>query len=518
MACAYALVRVAFAWISPPPAAGLQFSEAEIAFLFPAPLSRKALIHFRLVGAQLAILVTSVLAAFVFGRLSFGAANSVTRAAGIWVMLSLFSLHLSGTNLTVARLKEGSSHPMLWRAAAVAAIILYAAALVWSAAAFLNLPSSAHLLSGRGMDSLAPSLLASSPLRWLILPFGIVLGPYFAADMQGFLLAMVPALGLLALHYHWVASSEYGFEEGSIALAERRATTKAALLRGEAPKVGAFKPRAQPGPFPLSPKGPPEVAFLWKNLLSMRSSLLSRRAVGVVIMLTLWVSFALGPVLSARGGDRPYGPIVAVFCGIAAGYTLLLGPQIARQDLRSDLVNADILKTFPIAGWRLALGELLAPAAVLSSVLWVLIIVGSFAVDAGGALEWLTPGVRLTAALCLGAAAPVVCAVQLIVPNLVMVLMPAWYQASRTRGGGIENFGQRLILGIANLAITLMVIAPAVVFASLIIFSAFIHIGLVPAIVLAAAVVLSILIGEAAVGLWLIGEQFQSFDLSTEIR
>jgi hypothetical protein len=517
MACAYALIRVAFAWISPPPAAGLQFSEAEIAFLFPAPLSRKALIHFRLVGAQLAILVTSVLTAFVFGRLSFGAANSVTRAAGIWVMLSTFSLHISGTHLAVARLKEGSARPVLWRAVAVAAIILYAAAVVWSAVAFLNMPSSAGLLSGGGMDRLAPSLVASSPLRWLILPFRIVLGPYFAADVPGFLLAMIPALGVLALHYHWVASSEYRFEEGSIALAERRATTKAAMLRGEAPKVGAFKRRAQPGPFPLSPKGPPEVAFLWKNLLSMRSSLLSLRTVGIAIMLTFWVSFVMGPVLSTKGGGS-YAPIVAVFCSIASGYTLLLGPQVARQDLRSDLAIADILKTYPIAGWRLALGELLAPAAVLSAVLWLLIIVGSFAVDAGGRLEWLTPGVRLTAALCLGAAAPVVCAVQLIVPNLLAVLLPGWYQASRSRGGGIENFGQRLILGVANMAFALMVLAPAAVFASLIIFSAFMHIGLAAAIVLAAAVVVPILTGEAAVGLWLIGELFRGFDLSTEIR
>jgi hypothetical protein len=229
------------------------------------------------------------------------------------------------------------------------------------------------------------------------------------------------------------------------------------------------------------------------------------------------VSFVLGPVLSAKGGGS-YAPVVAVFCSLAAGYTLLLGPQVARQDLRSDLANADILKTFPIAGWRLALGELLAPAAVLSAVLWLLIIVGSFAVDAQGAIGWLTPGVRVTAALCLGAAAPVVCAVQLIVPNLLAVLLPGWYQASRSRGGGIENFGQRLILGVANMAFALMVLAPAAVFASLIIFSSFIHIGLAPAIVIAAAVVLSILTGEAAVGLWLIGEQFRRFDLSTEIR
>jgi hypothetical protein len=108
------------------------------------------------------------------------------------------------------------------------------------------------------------------------------------------------------------------------------------------------------------------------------------------------------------------------------GYTLLPGPQIARQDLRSDLPNADLLKTFPIEGWRLALGELLAPTAILTSILWVTILVAAtIARRPRQEIEWLTPSVRATAALCLALAAPFLCLIQLIVPNTVMVLMPA---------------------------------------------------------------------------------------------
>jgi len=494
--CAIALLTIAYAWISPSATPGLQFSEAEIAFLFPAPLSRRMLIHFRLLSTQLAILFTSVLTAVVFGRTQFVGGNALMRAAGLWVILSAFSLTLAGTNLAVARLREASEHFLLWRMAAVASIASYVFAVVWYASAFLK--------------------LGSSPVRWLVLPYRIVFGPYFASGLYGFAQAAVPALGLLALLYYWVSSTEYRFEEGSIALAEKRAAMKATMLRGEAPKAGIFKPRPQPGPFPLSPTGPQEVAFLWKNLLSMRSSLLSRRTIVMAFSITIWMSFALGPLFSRRGGS--YSTIIVVFCGIAACYTLLIGPQVARQDLRSDLPNADILKTFPIEGWRLALGELLAPAAVLSLVLWFLIIVCSFALDTGGSVEWLTAGVRLAAALCLAAAAPVFCVVLLIVPNLIMVLLPAWYQASRQRGGGIELMGQRLILGIAQLLVALFVAVPGVLFGSLIIFSLFVHIGLIPAIVLAAAVVLAILVGEAAVGLWAIGARFETFDPSMEIK
>jgi len=48
--------------------------------------------------------------------------------------------------------------------------------------------------------------------------------------------------------------------------------------------------------------------------------------------------------------------VVALVAAIFAGYTLLLGPRLARQDLRSDLPNSDILKTYPLAGWQILFG------------------------------------------------------------------------------------------------------------------------------------------------------------------
>jgi len=51
--------------------------------------------------------------------------------------------------------------------------------------------------------------------------------------------------------------------------------------------------------------------------------------------------------------------------------TVLLGPQVARLDLRMDLANADILKTYPLRGWQIVLGEVLTPVAILSVVFWL---------------------------------------------------------------------------------------------------------------------------------------------------
>src|SRR5262249_33730579 len=65
------MVFVALYWFWPRARAALTFSEAEIAFLFPAPIGRKTLIHFRTINAQLRILFTSLILALVSSRWNF---------------------------------------------------------------------------------------------------------------------------------------------------------------------------------------------------------------------------------------------------------------------------------------------------------------------------------------------------------------------------------------------------------------------------------------------------------------
>ena len=518
--CLLAVIRITYVWVFPTESPGLAFSEAEIAFLFPAPVTRKTLIHYRLLSAQLAILFSAVVITVVFNRGGYLGGHRALHAVGWWIILSVFDLHLNGTKLTLSRLKETSAHFVLWRVAAVSAIVLYVGAVVWSAR-----DAARTFVSGPGgaMSSASQTAgqLQQSPLfHWLSLPFRVVVAPYFAAGYRDFAAALVPALLLLALHYYWVSNTGARFEEGSIANAEKRAAQRAAAQRGESPKLGASRPRARSGPFPLPPVGLPEVAFLWKNLLSMRSALFSRRALVIVLGLSVWLSVSLKPILVKRdpADAGAVGIVVVMFSCIIAGYTLLLGPQIARQDLRNDLPCADLLKTYPLEGWRLALGELLAPTAILTAVLWITILASAGFVGSSGGIEWLTKGVRVTVVACLGVAAPLLCLIQLIVPNTIMVLMPGWYQSSRARTGGVEMFGQRLIFGLFQLLCALVVVVPAALAAWLIIFSSQWVIGIGPAVVLASVVVLPVLGAEAAVGVWFLGGRFERFDLSTEGR
>jgi hypothetical protein len=508
-------LRIAYAWAFPPERAALRFSEAEIAFLFPAPVSRRTLLHFRLLSSQLAILLSAVLLAVVLGPLGVAPGSRILRSLGWWVILSTFDLHLNATNLTLARIREGSRRFMLWRMGAVCVMALYAVAIFWSAVGLVDAYASGNDFTPGGISRLASDIQAAPLLRWLTLPFRVVLGPYLAQSPREFLSALPAALGLMALHYLWVISSETAFEEGSIALAERRAAARAAGVRGASPEAWAPKRKPLSGPFPLGAKGPPEVAFLWKNLLSIQSAFFGRRALTLIMAIAFIGSFLIGK--TGRPMGESLGTLVLVFCGIIAGYTVVLGPQLVRQDLRNDLPNMDILKTYPLPAWRLALGELLAPVAILTAVLWTLVAVAA-ALGPGAAPAWLTPAVRAAAALGLAAVAPFVCLTQLLVPNLLMILMPSWYSAVRSRTAGVEMFGQRMIFGVLQLFFAALVLVPAAGAAALVIFSAQWVLGAAPAVALATAAVLAILGSEVVLGLWVLGERIEGFDLSTEPR
>ena len=111
------------------------------------------------------------------------------------------------------------------------------------------------------------SLLSTEALSWLLLPARWVVEPLLATDSRSFLFALGPALLVYAAHYAWVLRSEVAFEEASIAKAQKRAARVSAMRAGNW-RFGNAERKAQSAPFALSKASRPELAFLWKNLLS----------------------------------------------------------------------------------------------------------------------------------------------------------------------------------------------------------------------------------------------------------
>jgi hypothetical protein len=205
--------------------------------------------------------------------------------------------------------------------------------------------------------------------------------------------------------------------------------------------------------------------------------------------------------------------VVAFFVAIALVYSLLLGPQVLRLDFRNDLPLADILKTFPMRGWQIALGEVLAPVAVLAAFQWVLLVVGA-------GLVFCLPVKQkaLFLAITLGAAMllPVLDLLLLLIPNAAVLLFPSWIQAGKDSPRGIEATGQRLIFALGQMLVLLLALLPAAGAFVGIFFLLYFAFGPAAAVPLASLAATIILAAEAGFGVMLLGKLFERFDVTEE--
>jgi hypothetical protein len=302
------------------------------------------------------------------------------------------------------------------------------------------------------------------------------------------------------------------FEEASVAKAEKRAAQRDALLREGNVRLGGGVRKAQPPPFALAAAGRPEVAFLWKNLLAS-ASYLQRPRVALIVALGI----ALGSAVLARLGIPPLQLVVGMLSMLGAAATLMFGPMLARQDLRHDLPNADVLKTYPLPGWQVVLGEVLAPIALVTTLIWLQVL--------AAALNLISPpGADVTllarAAVALGIAliAPFLAAVLVVLMNAAVLLFPAWVAQGAQRARGIDVMGQRMIF-VAALFLTMVVaLLPAVIAAAALFFLTFWLIGPFAAGALGLLGALVCLAVEIALAIAWLGRVFERFDLSAELK
>jgi hypothetical protein len=185
--------------------------------------------------------------------------------------------------------------------------------------------------------------------------------------------------------------------------------------------------------------------------------------------------------------------------------------------LRQDLGMLDVLKVYPLHGWKLVLGELMGPALVVSFFQALLALV---------AVVTIAPiGENSPVPLFLGASAALTALlivlplnfVSAIVPSAATLLFPAWAKPGKeVHQPGFEAVGQRMIFGLAQLAALLVALAPAAGVGLLVFFAgrwvAGTELGLIAAGILAGA----ILAVEAAFGVRLLGRLYDGYDASAE--
>ncbi len=500
---------VALYWLlaSAPPS--LAFSEAEIAFLFPAPLSRTTLIHYGLLRRQAGIAFSALLLGLLRWRGALHGTGPWQFMIGTWVLMSMIQLHGLGIGFTRQRLFDRGLSPLAWRGLVAGLVLLVVAACAWSLRGRVHWPTPGAPMDQDAMQHWFAGIVGSAPLRWLLAPLHWVVDPLFAHDGRALALALGPAIGLLLAHYFWVVRSQVTFEDAAIAQARRRADKLAAMRAGRLRERAPTRPRREP--FRLAARGFPMLAFLWKGLLGMGSFFRLRTwviACVVVIGLSQWM--AADPVW------RRLLVIIGTAVAMSGAWLLLLGPMMFQRGLRRTLERMDVLKAAPLRGWQIALGELLAPIALMSFAAWLLLLIGAEAMVHAAhplALPWVLAG-SIGAALL----APPLSGLMLSVPFAGVVYFPAWFGGTEQGGRGLEQMGQRMIFMAGYVVILAVCLLPAALLAGLGFLLAHLFGGMTVALSVAALIACAALVFELACAVDLLGRRIDRFDLSQELR
>ena len=500
------LSLVLASWIFAHERAALAFTEAETAFLFPAPISRRTLLHFKLIRSQFGIVVTTFFFALISSR--FGARGSLLlKFFGWWVILSTLNLHFLGCSFARTQLLDRGFSNWKRRAVLFTFLALALGAVFWWARDTMRPPTEAETLDFKKLARYGYDMLRAGPAPWLLWPFRLVVRPYLAADAAAFFAALWPALLLLALHYVWVIRSNVAFEEASLALAQKRARLISNARQGH---LTPASHKARRDPFVLHPLGPPAVALVWKNLVAAGSLFRARVVIIIGIMLSV-MAFSMS-ISQAREG---IGTVVGIILGMALLWSIMLGPMILRYDFRADLKSMDVLKLYPLPGWRVVLGELLTPAIILTIVQWLLLLVGVIAVNLPKVKEFGFPQ-RLSIAVGAAIILPMLNMISFLIPNAAVLLFPAWFQSGQDATQGLEATGQRLIFALGQFFVFIVALVPAAVAFAIVFFVVQMALPWPWAVPLGAVPACLVLGAEAAVGIGMLGQVFEKFDLSSE--
>lgn len=412
-------------WILPFDSGLLDFSQAEVQFLFPAPVSRRSLLVHRMMRSQLGILLGSIIPALMVQ--SFSGYARLRLSAATWLILSTAKIYATGVSLARTRLTSSDT-----RARRVAWLPL---AVLGSAGAIVTI---ALLRSFNGAPPDGPqaaivrigSVVSHGLPRIVLWPFVALAAPLFAPWPGEYLVAMLEALLVAGACVAWVLASDATFQDAAEEVAARKAQ--------EPGKPSAkYRPRAIG--WTLAPTGRAEVAFAWKaamqtlRVVDVRS--LFRLAAILVVITVGSVAFGRGKGLAA---------VVGVFALAGAGFAVLMAPQILRVDLRQDMKHLELLKTWPVKASAVVRGEIAWPGALLTVLAWILI--GTAMVLSAANFSRVPIALRLGVAGAAALVAPALVFAQLTIHNGVALMFPAWVPLGNQRARGLDAMGQRLII------------------------------------------------------------------------
>jgi hypothetical protein len=508
------VATIVLSWILPASRAAIAFTEAEIAFLFPAPITRRTLVIMRLVKSQFALLLFSAFMTLLSGRFHLGS-EVWMRIGGWWVIMNTLNMHRLGASFALQRLRERGMADGKRRVLVVLVLVAFVALVEFMRRSLPPPPDLATALRGGGeITNYIVQLLHTGPLRYVLAPFKLVVAPNFAHEGVTFLRALLPALGIMALHFIWVVRADVSFEDASIEAAKKRAAFLAARGRGELRARGKSD-KARTPLWRLRPTGFAPIAFIWKSLLKSGGRRTLGRWAAFFAVLAAG-AFALGRVEYLTKPLVVTAFIIGGGCYIALLISFVMIGQLSAAQLRQGIATMDLLKTYPIPGWQIALGELAGPVLLGSLMQWCSLGSGLMLLSIAPPLH---PHLGTITAIVGGIALllPIFNLSTAILPCAGALLYPGWFRPQENAAPGIENTGMKLILGIAQLLAVVVAMIPVAFFGAV----AWFALGKFTAAaewqaLAAGGTAMLILAMETGLGIAWLGSLYDKFDVSSE--
>jgi hypothetical protein len=393
----------------------IYFAPGEVNFLFAGPFGRREILAYKVILTFLvSIPSTLVFAAIVRVHATW------FLAAYVALLLAILFQQLFGMAVNLIATSVGARAYSRGRRLLLGVLLTLAAVTVFQSGVIRQWPPRDLIESAAATPVWQ---VISTPLRWFFDAFLAERWPDLLLNAGLALLVDLALLGVvfaLDAHYLEAAASSSAriysqiqrFRRGGMAAAGRGGNARFGVP--DLPYWGGIGP------------------VLWRQLTT------AIRGLGrLAVVFGLIGAFVIFPLLSQgdKGDDRAAGAVLGV---LVVWLTMFL-TQMVPFDFRGDVDRIAALKALPLAAWRLALGQLLAPVVLVTAVQWATLAVAAVLRPEDGELLWI-----------LVAFAPPFNFLLFALENFLFLRFPTRVMASTP--GDFQAVGRNLLFMLAKMA------------------------------------------------------------------
>ena len=349
---------------------GLNFCSADIDFLFPAPLSRRIILLFKMAGRYLSLLAVACYLTFALGMSLLTAQADPVRllpgALGVWLFLISVT---NGAQTALLAFPATESEASRVRRASVRRIFMGVLLFLMGFALYLFFTRDGYLWREIvRIVNTQQSMRLLFPDSWA--------AELFLSAFEGWKMSdTLRALGLLTLlgiSFLWLFARERDFYEGAIVSTTKRVQAANALQRGDAGQV--LTQMAQEGQLrrdrTLRDFGIGAWAILWKDCVA--ATRIPPRAYLQLLIPAAMPALIGGWLGYSQGGAGGVGIMAWMF------FFAVQTPSLFMLGLRDMLRRADISRALPLSPLSNLVAEIALPVVQLTLLGWLSLMISSF--------------------------------------------------------------------------------------------------------------------------------------------